>query len=61
MDGRTEIVQPSWEKGRITEKRPGGFEMPFIDPKTGKAMTQKAYAEGGRHTVEKMKRLRAQK
>jgi len=53
-------ANPVWEKGRITESRPGGFEMPFLDPKTGKAMTQKRYAEGGRHLVEDAKRRRAQ-
>lgn len=25
------IVQPSWEKGIATEKRPGGYEMPYLN------------------------------
>lgn len=51
--GRTKKVEPSWEKGRAGEHRPGGGFMPYIDPKTGSAMTIKRYAEGGRHLVEK--------
>lgn len=26
------MVEPSWEKGIPTEKRPGGFEMPYLRP-----------------------------
>ena len=32
------VQQPSWEKGRITQKRRGGFEMPVLNSQ-GKPMT----------------------
>jgi len=33
---------PSWEKGIVTEKRPGGFEMPLINEKGHRVRVKEA-------------------
>ena len=42
--------QPSWEKGIATEKRPGGFEMPYLNEK-GDRVRVKEFGQK-RHQIE---------
>ena len=36
--GPSRMAEPSYEKGIATEKRPGGFEMPYLVPDSGSPM-----------------------
>lgn len=47
------VKQPSWEKGIVTEKRPGGFEMPYINEKGAKVRV-KEYGQR-RHEIAKIR------
>lgn len=46
---RRPIEQPSWEKGIPTEKRPGGFEMPYLN-EDGSRVRVKEHAQR-RHEI----------
>lgn len=48
----------SWERGVPTEKRPGGFEMPYLDPDDDyKLIRQKAFGERRHEIEQKIHRL----
>ncbi len=44
---------PSWEKGIPTEKRPGGFEMPYINEKGHRVRVKEAGVR--RHEIAKIR------
>jgi hypothetical protein len=43
-------ADPAWERGVVTDKRPGGFEMPLLDSELN-PVRMKHYAEN-RHKIE---------
>lgn len=52
-------VAPSWEKGRVGERRPDGSWMPYLSPSTGKPMGVKEMADRRGHVTEQIRRLKS--
>lgn len=50
-------AQPNWEAGIVTEKRPGGTEMPMIDAQTLNPIRVKAYSERRSHYEAERRKL----
>ncbi len=50
-------VAPSWEKGTVSEARPGGTRMPYLDAK-GAPIATKAWGENRRGFEQQVKRLK---
>jgi len=52
-------ADPAWERGYVTERRPGGTVMPMLVPGTTRPMRVKQYAEGRQGFEEQRRRLRS--
>jgi hypothetical protein len=48
-------VNCSWEAGKVVERRPGGFSMPYVDG-TGRPIRQKQWSEQRRVLTEARQR-----
>ena len=51
-------ADPAWERGIVTEDRPGGFKMPLLEPGTRAPLHVKQYGEHRRDIDAQVKRLK---